>query len=64
MVANFGELQLRVAEAKQRDVGRGIARIDREAMSKLGVEPGDAIEIIGKKSTVAIVWPAYNGDGG
>jgi len=64
MVANFGELQLRVAEAKQRDVGRGIARIDREAMSKLGVEPGDAIEIIGKKSTVAIVWPAYIEDEG
>ncbi len=51
------EIQLRVAEARTRDVGRGIVRIDRQSMRKLGVEPGDAVEIEGKKSTVAIVWP-------
>ncbi|MEM4679603.1 MAG: hypothetical protein QXL98_01550, partial [Thermofilaceae archaeon] len=50
---------LRVAEAKQRDVGRGIVRIDRSIMLKLGIEPGDAVEITGKKTTVAIAWPAY-----
>jgi transitional endoplasmic reticulum ATPase len=48
---------LRVAEARSRDVGRGIVRIDRAAMSKLGIEPGDVVEIEGKRSTVAIVWP-------
>ena len=58
------EVRLRVAEAKQRDVGRGIARIDRDTMKALGVEAGDAIEIIGKKSTVAIAWPAYPADEG
>ncbi len=51
------EIQLRVAEARARDVGRGIVRIDRQSMRKLNVEPGDAVEIEGKKSTVAIVWP-------
>jgi len=64
MNSKYDALQLRVAEAKQRDVGRGIVRIDREAMNKLGVEPGDAVEILGKKSTVAIVWPAYIEDEG
>ena len=58
------EVQLRVAEAKPRDVGRGFVRIDIEAMRKLGVEPGDAVEIIGKKSTVAIAWPGYEVDEG
>jgi transitional endoplasmic reticulum ATPase len=55
---------LKVAEAKQRDVGRGIVRIDRSTMARLGVEAGDAVEIIGKKATVAIAWPAYPEDEG
>ena len=58
------EVRLRAAEARQRDVGRGIARIDASTMRRLGVEAGDAIEIIGKKSTVAIAWPAYPEDEG
>ncbi len=51
-------LQMRVGEAKQRDVGKRRARIEPEAMEFLKVEPGDMIEIIGKKSSCAIVWPA------
>ncbi|QOJ79697.1 CDC48 family AAA ATPase [Infirmifilum lucidum] len=51
------EVVLRVAEARSRDVGRGIVRIDRNAMAKLNVDPGDVVEIEGKKVTVAIVWP-------
>jgi transitional endoplasmic reticulum ATPase len=58
------EASLRVAEAKQRDVGRGIVRIDRGTMAKLGIEAGDAVEIVGKKATVAIAWPAYPEDEG
>ncbi|RLE95925.1 MAG: AAA family ATPase, partial [Thermoprotei archaeon] len=58
------EIELKVAEAKQRDVGRGIVRIDRESMRRLGVEAGDVVEIIGRKSTVAIVWPGYIEDEG
>jgi len=58
------EVQLRVAEAKQRDVGRGIVRLDRETMAKLDVSPGDVVEITGKRTTVGIVWPAYIEDEG
>ncbi len=58
------EIELRVTEAKPRDVGRGIVRIDRKAMRTLGLEAGDIVEIIGSKSTVATVWPGYLEDEG
>jgi transitional endoplasmic reticulum ATPase len=58
------EVQLRVTDAKQRDVGHGKVRIDNETMRKLGITAGDFIEIHGKKTTVAISWPAYNEDQG
>ncbi|MGF3498520.1 MAG: CDC48 family AAA ATPase [Candidatus Methanosuratincola sp.] len=58
------EVVLRVAESKQRDVGRGKVRIDAEAMKKIGVSVGDVIEIEGKRKTAAIVWPAYTEDQG
>ena len=55
---------LRVAEARSRDVGRGIARIDPEIVEKLGLTPGDVVEISGKRKTVAICWPGYGEDAG
>jgi len=58
------EIQLRVGDAKQRDVARGIARIDQKAMEKLQVSAGDVIEIVGKRKTSAISWPAYSEDQG
>ncbi len=59
MVARKDEpLQMRVGEAKQRDVGKKRARIGPEAMDYLKVTPSDVIEITGKKSSCAIVWPA------
>jgi len=59
------EVQLRVAEARQqRDVGRGIARIDSRVMDEIGVTVGDIIEIEGKRKTAARVWPAYPEDRG
>ena len=51
-------LQMRVEEAKQRDIGKKRARIGPDAMDYLEVSPGDVIEISGKKSTCAIVWPS------
>ncbi|MEL9909179.1 MAG: CDC48 family AAA ATPase [Desulfurococcus sp.] len=58
-------IKLRVGEARQRDVGRKIARIDRETMDKLGVSLGDFIEVIGPKgSDVVKVWQAYPEDEG
>ena len=54
------EIQLRVAEARSRDVGRKIARISRETMAQLGVEVGDFIEIEGPRGVaVAQVWPLH-----
>jgi transitional endoplasmic reticulum ATPase len=58
----LSEIQLRVGDARQRDVGRGIARIDQRTMQKLGISAGDVIEICGKRTTSAIAWPAYSED--
>ncbi|AFN04758.1 AAA family ATPase [Pyrococcus furiosus DSM 3638] len=58
------EVKLKVASAYQRDVGRGIVRIDRKTMRELGISPGDVVEIIGTKNTAAIAWPAYPEDEG
>src|SRR3989441_2202481 len=58
------EIQLKVADAKQRDIGHGKARIDNETMQKLAITAGDIIEVRGKRSTVAIAWPAYAEDQG
>jgi len=58
------ELSLRVADARQRDVGHGKVRIDNDTMQKLGITAGDFVEIHGKKMTVAVAWPAYAEDQG
>ena len=58
------EIVLKVNEAYYRDVGRGIARIDPEVMEKMNLQSGDVIEIIGKNSVPAIVWPGYPEDRG
>ena len=57
-------LTLRVGEAKPKDVGRGIARMDPQDLERLGVQVGDVIEIEGKRKTVAKVMPAYSEDRG
>ncbi|RLG40239.1 MAG: AAA family ATPase, partial [Thermoproteota archaeon] len=57
------EIKLRVAEARSRDVGRKIARMPRSAMTAIGVETGDFVEIEGPKGiAVAQVLPAHPGD--
>jgi len=60
----MNEVQLKVGDARQRDVARGIARIDQRTMEKLQVSAGDVIEIVGKRKTSAIAWPAYSEDQG
>jgi transitional endoplasmic reticulum ATPase len=56
------EKVLKVAEAKSKDAGRGIARIDPAIMDILEITAGDVIQIEGKKRTVGIVWPGYPED--
>ncbi|AGB04527.1 AAA family ATPase, CDC48 subfamily [Aciduliprofundum sp. MAR08-339] len=55
---------VKVAEARSRDVGRGIARIDPVIFEKMGLMPGDAIIIEGKKKTAAVVMRGYPEDEG
>jgi len=58
------EIELRVGEAQTRDVGRGIARVDSEIISKMGWTTGDVVEIQGRKKTFALLWPAQSSDTG
>ncbi len=62
MTVDTAVLTLRVAEAKPRDVGRGIARIDPRDLEKIGAEVGDIIQVEGKRKTAAKVMPAYPED--
>ncbi|MEM4160694.1 MAG: CDC48 family AAA ATPase [Thermoplasmata archaeon] len=55
---------LQVAEALQQDIGLGRARIDTETRLRLGVKPGDIIEITGKKTTAAKVFKILQEDEG
>ncbi len=63
-MAEKKELELKVAEAMQNDVGRGIVRMDEYSMKRLGIISGDIAEIIGKKTTASIVWPLHPQDSG
>ena len=57
MVRKEEPLQMQIGEAKQRDVGKKRARIGPDAMDFLKVSPGDIIEIMGSRSSCAVVWP-------
>ena len=48
---------MRIGEAKQRDVGKKRARIGPEAMDFLKITPGDIVEIMGSRSSCAVIWP-------
>ena len=50
-------VSIKIAEALQKDVGRGRIRLHESYMKKLGISPGDIIEIISNsKKTGAIAW--------
>lgn len=63
-MSESNKISLKVAEALPRDAGRGIARISSKTQKSLKLSSGDVIEIAGKKTTAAIVWPAYPQDEG
>ena len=58
------EITLRAVEAKAKDVGRGIARIDPEIVETMGLVPGDVISIKGTRETVAKSMRGYPEDAG
>ncbi|MFH1721280.1 MAG: CDC48 family AAA ATPase [Candidatus Altiarchaeota archaeon] len=57
-------IELKVAEAMQNDVGRGVVRLGSQNLERLKVSSGDIIAIEGAKKTPAIVWQAHPGDEG
>ena len=59
-----GTMTLKVAEAKPRDAGRGIVRLDPQAAVALGITSGDVVMVEGKKRTAALCWPGYPEDSG
>ena len=56
------ELRLKVAEAEQEDVNKGIVRIDREVLRKLGIDEGSVVELEGERKTGAIAARAFPRD--
>ncbi len=57
-------IKLKVAEADQHDVGRGIVRIGEEYRNQLGIKIGDVVELVGNKTTSGVVGRAYPSDEG
>ncbi|MCY0874248.1 MAG: AAA family ATPase, partial [Acidianus infernus] len=54
-------IKLKVSEARQRDVGRKIARLSENLMTKLKIDAGDYLEIIGPSgSSLVQAMPAYD----
>ncbi|OYT55423.1 MAG: hypothetical protein B6U76_06105 [Desulfurococcales archaeon ex4484_217_2] len=64
VVLGVGEVVLRVVDAREKDYGSFKARFDIDVMKKLGIGPGDVVEIVGRRRTVAIAWPSYPEDEG
>jgi len=55
-------IRLKVMEAVQDDVNKGIVKIDSTFMRQLGINVGDVVEVKGERITAAIVDRAYPGD--
>ncbi len=61
---NSKMLKLQVANARPEDSGRGLARLSRENLGKLGLMEGDVVEISGKRPTPARAVLPYPEDEG
>ncbi len=64
MKTKTDDIKLKVVEALQDDVYKGVARIDPNLMRALGLSRGDLISIKGGRETIAIVDRAYPADVG
>jgi transitional endoplasmic reticulum ATPase len=60
-------LSLRISDARTKDVGRGIARLDPDLSAAYKIKSGDVVQmqnpLTGKK-TACIVWPGFRDDAG
>ncbi len=58
------DVRLQVANARPEDAGRGLARVPRDVMAKMGLAQGDVVELTGKRATVARAVYPYPEDEG
>ena len=58
----MADVKLKVAEAIQDDVNKGIVRVDSGYMKQIAIRSGDVVEIQGTRKTVAIADRAYPAD--
>ncbi|MFW5769086.1 MAG: CDC48 family AAA ATPase [Spirochaetota bacterium] len=58
------QVNLPVATARKRDAGKGMARTSRNMLKYLGVEQGSVVELVGKRSTPAVILGPYPEDEG
>jgi len=56
--------RLQVANARPEDAGRGFARMGQAIMNELGVQEGQAVEIVGRRHTTAVAVRPYAEDEG
>ncbi|MFW5865736.1 MAG: CDC48 family AAA ATPase [Nanoarchaeota archaeon] len=56
------KIHLKVVEAIQEDVNKGIVRLDSSYMRKIDAKPGDYVLLTGERSTVALVDRSLPGD--
>ncbi|MGM5480028.1 MAG: CDC48 family AAA ATPase [Nanobdellota archaeon] len=56
------QIHLKVVEAIQEDVNKGIVRMDSSYMRKIDVNPGDFVTISGERSTTVLVERSLPGD--
>jgi len=58
------DTSLIAAEARTEDIGRGILRVDPEAMQAIGLGSGDTVEIAGDRTALARLLPNFPPDRG
>ncbi|MBP2146620.1 transitional endoplasmic reticulum ATPase [Methanofollis sp. W23] len=56
------EMYLKVDRAYPEDQGGGKARLDPDTMLQMRLSPGDLVEVVGKRQTIAKVWRAMVSD--
>jgi transitional endoplasmic reticulum ATPase len=57
-------IRLKVSEANQGDVGKGIVRIGEDFLAKIDAHPLDVVELVGSRPTAALAVSAYSQDQG
>jgi len=64
MVKNMKEITLKIAEALQRHVGKGIAVVDPKIVEDNNWETGEILELVGNRKSHVKLWPGSIDDYG